>query len=66
MDLILPSVYQHHTTGAKSMLQSHAVPVVSLYINNTPLEPILGNARQHWRVQRKEACKFLSLKYNIR
>lgn len=37
MDLILAQpAYQHNTNGAESMLQSHAVPVVSLYINNTP------------------------------
>lgn len=54
--------HQHNTTtGAESMLQSHAVPVVWLYINNTLLEQILGNARQHWTVQQKEECKFSSL-----
>lgn len=47
------------------MLQSHAVPVVWLYINNTLLEQILGNARQHWTVQQKEEYKFSSLKDNI-
>jgi hypothetical protein len=57
--------HQHNTTGAESMLQSHAVPVVWLYINNTLLEQILGNARQHWTVQQKEEYKFSSLKDNI-